>query len=62
MILALYDAYQAGREQGSEEATAYEWGQNPRYNEQEMFEDLFREWETGYAAKSHIRKALRRCT
>lgn len=61
-IRALRDAFEAGREQGSEEATAYEWGHGPRQNADEAFNNLLEAWETGWDGKSHIRKALRRCT
>lgn len=61
MMLALYDAFQAGRQQGSDEATSYEWGQPPRIGADEAFNDLFEKWETGWSNRDHIRKALRHC-
>lgn len=62
MILALRDAFEAGREVGSDEATSWEWGQPPSRNADDEFADLFETWETGHAGRSHIRKALARCT
>lgn len=61
MILALYDAFKAGVEQGEDAATSYEWGCAPRRSQEDAFADLLEKWETGWGAKSHIRKALVRC-
>lgn len=61
MVAALRDAFEAGREQGSDEATAYEWGSLPNQKADKAFADLFAKWETGHDGRSHIRKALMRC-
>jgi hypothetical protein len=41
---ALREAFDAGCEQGSEEATSWEWGCFPRTNRDEAFGDLFETW------------------
>lgn len=61
MNLALRDAFEEGRRQGSDEATAFEWGSFPQQSADEAFSDLFEKWETGWAGRSHIHKALMRC-
>lgn len=58
---ALRDAFEAGREQGRDEATAWEWGSSPGMGEDEAFADIFAAWETGHSGRGHIRKALSRC-
>ena len=44
MRAALREAFEAGCEQGSDEATAWEWGCSPRTKRDEAFGDLFEEW------------------
>ena len=44
--LALREAFNAGFEQGHDEATAYDWNQPPRQSRQEAFTDLFADWNT----------------
>ena len=47
MKAALRQAFDAGAEQGSDEATAWEWGCSPRQKRDEAFNDLFEEWNKG---------------
>lgn len=44
---ALREAYEAGRRQGNDEATAWEWGTRPRESADEVFNDLFADWNDG---------------
>jgi hypothetical protein len=44
---ALREAFDAGCEQGGDEATAYEWGSLPNQNREKAFSDLFEDWNTG---------------
>lgn len=60
LLMALRDAFEAGREQGNDEATSYEWGSFPRMDADTAFLDLFERWETGRAGRRHIQKALMR--
>lgn len=46
-IAALREAFDAGREQGSEEATAYECGAFPMQKPDAAFADLLAEWNKG---------------
>ena len=44
---ALREAFDAGCEQGMEEATAYERGSFPNQDRKRAFSDLFEDWNTG---------------
>ena len=44
---ALREAFNAGCEQGGDEATAWEWGSFPKQSREDAFNDLFEEWNTG---------------
>lgn len=40
----LWEAFRAGIEQGSDEATAYDWGQLPRQPREDAFDDFMADW------------------
>lgn len=40
----LWEAFRAGMEQGSDEATSYEWGQPPRQSAEDAFTDFMADW------------------
>ena len=39
-------AFDAGREQGQDEATSFEWGSSSRYTADRAFADLFEDWNS----------------
>lgn len=43
-LKALRDAFNAGRKQGSDEATAYEWGSRPEQSADKAFADFMESW------------------
>ena len=42
--LALREAFNAGAAQGRDEATSYEWGEEPDQSMNSAFAELFEEW------------------
>lgn len=42
----IWEAFRAGMDQGSDEATAYEWGQPPRQTKDDAFADFMAEWNS----------------
>ncbi len=49
LIAAVRAAFDAGRSQGEDEATAFDWGGFPRQSRDEAFSDFFAEWNADSA-------------
>jgi len=56
LVLALKEAFEAGCEQGSDEATSYEWGSVPNRTKEEAFTDFLEEWNS--FAAPNVRKLM----
>lgn len=59
-LAALREAFEVGAEQGSDEATAFDWGSRPSQSRDEAFADILAEWNT--IGLENIRAALRALT
>lgn len=55
LLAAFRAAFDAGREQGQDEATSYEWGSRPDQTADKAFAALLKSWNPDGAG---IRKAL----
>lgn len=44
LMKTLRDVFDAGRSQGSDEATALDWGSSPQYTPDEAFSDFMATW------------------